>query len=174
MNLPIIDFVFLGIIVLCAIIALIRGFINEIFGMGVPIVSAWCAILLYKFLLPTFSSFIKTYILAVIISFLIVFIATFLVLKIIQVILKKIFEAKILSSLDRVLGFAFGVIEGLAFVAIILIILTAQPWFDVSSLLSGSFFYKLLSGIIAVPVENVVNAVNSVNTINPINAANKN
>ncbi len=168
MNLPIIDFIFIGIIVLCAIIALIRGFINEIFGMGVPIASAWLAILLYKFLLPTFSSFIKTYILAVIVSFLVVFIATFLVLKIIQVILKKIFEAKILSSLDRFLGFVFGLIEGFAFVAIILIILTAQPWFDVSSLLNGSIFYKLLSKIIAVPVENVVNAVNSINATNKI------
>ncbi len=168
MNLPIIDFIFIGIIVLCSIIALIRGFINEIFGMGVPIVSAWSAILLYKFLLPTFSDLIKIYVAAVVVSFLIIFIATFLVLKIIQSIIKKIFETKILSSLDRVLGFAFGLLEGLAFVAIILIILTAQPWFDVSSLLNGSIFYKILSGIIAVPVENVVNAVNTVNENLPV------
>lgn len=168
MNLPIIDFIFIGIIVLCSIIALIRGFINEIFGMGVPIVSAWSAILLYKFLLPTFSDLIKIYVAAVVVSFLIIFIATFLVLKIIQAIIKKIFETKILSSLDRVLGFAFGLLEGLAFVAIILIILTAQPWFDVSSLLNGSIFYKILSGIIAVPVENVVNAVNTVNENLPV------
>lgn len=168
MNLPIIDFIFIGIIVLCSIIALIRGFINEIFGMGVPIVSAWSAIFLYKFLLPTFSDLIKIYVAAVVVSFLIIFIATFLVLKIIQSIIKKIFETKILSSLDRVLGFAFGLLEGLAFVAIILIILTAQPWFDVSSLLNGSIFYKILSGIIAVPVENVVNAVNTVNENLPV------
>lgn len=168
MNLPIIDFIFIGIIVLCSIIALIRGFINEIFGMGVPIVSAWSAILLYKFLLPTFSDLIKIYVAAVVVSFLIIFIATFLVLKIIQAIIKKIFETKILSSLDRVLGFAFGLLEGLAFVAIILIILTAQPWFDVSSLLNGSIFYRILSGIIAVPVENVVNAVNTVNENLPV------
>lgn len=168
MNLPTIDFIFIGIIVLCSIIALIRGFINEIFGMGVPIVSAWSAILLYKFLLPTFSDLIKIYVAAVVVSFLIIFIATFLVLKIIQAIIKKIFETKILSSLDRVLGFAFGLLEGLAFVAIILIILTAQPWFDVSSLLNGSIFYRILSGIIAVPVENVVNAVNTVNENLPV------
>lgn len=168
MNLPIIDFIFIGIIVLCSIIALIRGFINEIFGMGVPIVSAWSAILLYKFLLPTFSDLIKIYVAAVVVSFLIIFIATFLVLKIIQSIIKKIFETKILSSLDRVLGFAFGLLEGLSFVAISLIILTAQPWFDVSSLLNGSIFYKILSGIIAVPVENVVNAVNTVNENLPV------
>lgn len=136
--------------------------------MGVPIVSAWSAILLYKFLLPTFSDLIKIYVAAVVVSFLIIFIATFLVLKIIQAIIKKIFETKILSSLDRVLGFAFGLLEGLAFVAIILIILTAQPWFDVSSLLNGSIFYRILSGIIAVPVENVVNAVNTVNENLPV------
>ncbi len=164
MNLPIIDLVFLVIILACAVVALIRGFINELFGMGVPVISAWVAILFYSRLVPVFGPLVKIHVLAVVISFLIFFAAVFVILKILQVLIKKIFSAKIFTSLDRILGLVFGLIEGLALVAIVLIILSAQSWFDVSELLSGSIFYKMLSGIIATPVEGVVNTVNTVSS----------
>ncbi len=164
MNLPIIDLIFLGIILVCAIVALIRGFINELFGMGVPVISAWVAILFYSRLVPVFDPLVKIHVLAVVISFLIFFAGIFIILKILQLLIKKIFSAKIFTSLDRILGFVFGLVEGLAIVAIVLIILSAQSWFDVSELLNGSIFYKMLSGVLAVPVEGVVNTVNSVSS----------
>ena len=78
---------------------------------------------------------------------------------IIRQLVSSIFENEIFSSLDKVLGFVFGVLEGLAIVAVILIILSGQTWFDVSKLLDSSVIYKLLKGIIAVPVQSFTNIV---------------
>ena len=88
-------------------------------------------------------------VLANIFAFVLVFILVFLIVKVIQQVVGKIFEGKILGQLNRLLGFAFGIVEGLAIVALVLIILTVQPWFDVSPILTGSIFYKIFQIFLA-------------------------
>lgn len=148
----ILDLIFLGIIVLCVAIATIKGFFTELFEKGAPIIAIWMAILFYKKLAAIFERFLDKHLLAVILSFLAIFIVAFVILKIVQMSLSKLFETKVLSQLDHILGFVFGILEGLAVCDIILIILTAQQWFDVSELLSHSFFYKMLKPFIFHPV----------------------
>lgn len=159
-QLPIIDFVFFVVVAAFAIIACFKGFVNELFDRGAPIIAVWSAIFGYKFLAAKLLPYVHFPVLANIFGFLIVFILVFLIVKVIQQVVGKIFEGKILGQLNRILGFAFGVVEGLAIVTLVLIILTVQPWFDVSSVLEGSIFYKIF-GIFLANIPSRHNAVES-------------
>ena len=142
-QLPIIDLVFFVVVTAFAIIACIKGFVDELFDRGAPIIAVWSAIFGYKVLAVKLLPYVRFPVLANIFAFILVFILVFLIVKVIQQVVGKIFEGKILGQLNRLLGFAFGVVEGLAIVAVVLIILTSQPWFDVSPILNGSIFYRM-------------------------------
>ncbi len=157
----IIDLVFLVIIVGCAIICFIRGFLEELFGKGIPIVSIICAVLFYRKIDALLISSVKNQIFSIILSLLIIFVVVFLVLKIIQLAIQKIFSGFIFKSLDRVLGLVFGLVEGVAIVCAILIVMNAQPWFDCSSVLEGSFFLKYLGSFVQAPAEVLRDTISS-------------
>ena len=74
---------------------------------------------------------------------------------------QKIFSGAILKSLDRFLGLVFGLVEGVAVVCIILLILTAQPWFNTDSILKGSLFLKYLEPVISIPKGAIKESVNN-------------
>ncbi len=149
-QLPIIDFVFFVVVAAFAIIACVKGFVDELFDRGAPLIAVWLAIFGYKMLAVKLLPYVRYPVLSNIFGFLLVFILVFLVVKVIQQIVGKIFEGKILGQLNRLLGFAFGIVEGLAIVALVLIILTAQPWFDVAPILSGSIFYRMFQVFLTV------------------------
>lgn len=145
----IIDIIFILIIISCAIFCTIKGFIDELFGVGCPILSGVLGIFFNKFLSVPLSKYIKQDWLCYTLSFAIIFITVFLILKIIQIIIKKIFDGSIFNSLDRVLGFIFGLLEGVAIVGIILYVINIQPWFlDLKELTSNSFFSRILSPLL--------------------------
>ena len=162
MNLPIVDLFFILIIVLCALVCLFKGFVASVFNKAAPIVALWAAVLGWRTLSAMLKDTIKISLLNYIASFLIIFIAVFVLVKILQMILGNIFEGRILGSLDRTLGFFFGIVEGLVIVLLIMIILTAQPWFDVSGIFTGSIFYKIFAPIVNSNVDAISNSVNSV------------
>ncbi len=148
----VLDFIFGAIILISAIVAVIKGLFRELFEKGAPIVAIWISILFYKRLTVVFEKYIDKHVLAAILAFLAIFVVVFLVLKIIQLSLQKLFDTPLLNPLDHFLGFVFGIIEGLAIVGLILLIISVQPWFNLSKLLSGSFFYKLLTPFITRPL----------------------
>lgn len=138
MSLGIIDYVFLGIIFLFAIVAAIKGFVKAIFGKLCWIIGILGAFLLFGYLSPVMQNYISNPTLAAIVSFAILFIVVFVVIKIIEVIISKIFSGEILKGLDKALGFLFGIAEGFAVVFALVFILTQQPWFDVSEITANS------------------------------------
>ena len=148
MSLPIIDLVFIVIIVVFAILASIKGFVGEVFDRGAPVISVWLAVLTYKRVAAPLKQHIQIPIIANILAFVLVFILAFVIIKIVQQLIGKIVEGKILKQLDHTLGFAFGVLEGLAVVALILLILLFQPWFQLGNLLDGSIFASILAKIL--------------------------
>ena len=58
----------------------------------------------------------------------------------IQVLIKSLFSGEIMGGLDKALGFFWGLAEGLLIVGVFCVILIVQPFFDLSELLSKSFF----------------------------------
>ncbi|MCR4578795.1 MAG: CvpA family protein [Treponema sp.] len=149
-NLPFttIDFVFSAIILIFAIVGVIKGFADNIFGKLAVIGGIIGAIYLYDDIAKKLWSHINNETLANIVAFISVFVVIFLVIKILQLIVKKIFSFSILNSLDRTLGFFFGIIEGFAVVALLIFLLNVQPFFSSEKLLEGSFYAKLTNQVI--------------------------
>lgn len=152
MTVPVIDLIFLLIVLVFAIIGAVNGFLNEVFGKAAPFVSAWVAILFYDKLVGPIEQNISIHWLSVILAFILIFVIVFIVMKILQILIRQIFDGEIFTSLDRFLGFLLGVAEGMAIVCIVLIIMISQPWFSVDNVLSGSYFLKLLGPIVSTSV----------------------
>ena len=147
MSFTVIDWVFSGIILIFAISGVIKGFIDNVFGKIAFIAGILLGYLFYKDIAAILSKDIKFPFAANILAFLLIFVVTFLVIKIIQMIVSKVFEWSILKSLDRTLGFIFGLVEGAAVVCLAIFLLTAQPFINVENLFDGSFYYNLVTSL---------------------------
>ena len=147
MSFATIDWIFSIIILIFAVSGLIKGFIDNVFGKIAFVAGILLAYLFYKDVATGLLKDIKIPVAANIISFLLIFVVTFLVIKIIQMIVAKVFEWSILKSLDRTLGFIFGIVEGIAVVCLIVFLLTAQPFFNTQTLFEGSFYFNLIQSI---------------------------
>ena len=139
-----IDWIFSIIILIFAISGVIKGFIDNVFGKIAFVAGILLAYLFYKDIATGLLKDIKIPVAANVIAFLLIFVVTFLVIKIIQMIVAKVFEWSILKSLDRTLGFIFGIVEGLALVCLIVFLLSAQPFFNTQTIFDGSFYYNII------------------------------
>lgn len=152
MTFTFIDIVFLIIIAVFAIMAMIHGFIQELFGKIAVIAGVVAGFYFCGLLAPHISKIIKIPAVDVVLAFILIFITAFLLVKIVQIIIGTIFSGEILKSLDRVLGLAFGAIEGILVVSCILIALKAQIWFNFDSLTDSSTIYRILAPYLSSPI----------------------
>lgn len=157
MTFTVIDWIFSLIIFAFAIVGIIKGFIDNVFGKLALVLGIFIAILFYKNIAGGLLKDIKIPFAANIIAFLLVFVVVFLIVKIVQMIVSKVFEWSILKSLDRTLGFFFGIVEGAVVICLIILLLDAQPFFDVSSLFDGSFYHNLVSSFLTARKEAGIN-----------------
>lgn len=157
MSFTIIDWIFSLIILAFAIGGIIKGFIDNIFGKLALVLGIFIAILFYKNIAALLLKDIKFPFAANIIAFLLIFVVVFLIVKIIQMIVSKVFEWSILKSLDRTLGFFFGIVEGAVVICLIILLLDAQPFINVNSLFDGSFYYNLVSTLLTARKEAGIN-----------------
>lgn len=144
MTFTVIDWIFGILVLIFALSGLVKGFVDCVFNKLCWILGLILACLFYDDAGRMILGSIENTALANVLGFIIVFIAVFLVVKLIQIVVSKIFQLNILKSLDRVLGFAFGIIEGCVVVALVIFILTKQPFFSADKLLEGSMFYSIL------------------------------
>jgi membrane protein required for colicin V production len=159
MTVALIDVIFLIVMVIVAIGATIKGFIHEFFGKVAFFLGLLCAVLFYDDFTPIVMKYVKTEFLAPILSFLLIFIIIYLIISIIKVFVGKLFQGEVMGGLNRLLGFFFGAAEGLLIVAVIIILLTAQPWIDVSRLFANSIFFGILKGFLVEPTNYLNNIV---------------
>ncbi len=139
------DLVFFAVLIFFIIKVTVRGFIAEFFSKAAVIVGALIAVVFYKLLTPFITQLLGPKALSPIIAFLILFLSSYLVIKLVEVLLGSLFSSKSLKSLDRALGFFLGLIEGLLIIAILLMIITIQPFVQPAAVLDDSIFAKLLS-----------------------------
>ena len=147
MEFAVVDWIFSGIILIFGISGIIKGFIDNVFGKIAFIAGIILGYLFYKDIATGLLKDIKVPYAANIIAFLLIFVVTFLIIKIVQMIVAKVFEWSILKSLDRTLGFIFGMVEGAAVVCLIIFLLDAQPFFNSRGILDGSFFYNITTSL---------------------------
>lgn len=155
MHFTFIDIVFTVIVLFFAIMACAHGLIKELFGKLAIIAGVVVALIFSSKLSPNLEKIINNQAVCLVLSFILLFIVAFLLVKIIQTLIGNIFKGDILKSLDRVLGFVLGAIEGLAIICAILIIVCAQPWFDSSVITNDSFYWSALEKILTDPIEYV-------------------
>lgn len=149
MSFTVIDWIFSVLIVLLAFNGLFKGFIENVFGKLALILGILFACMFYKKAVESLFKGINNPTLQNILAFLLVFVVVFLLVKILQMIIGKLFSWQPLKSLDRTLGFCFGIVEGLAVVWLIIFLLTIQPFFNADSLISGSFFAGLINSFLS-------------------------
>ena len=147
MTFTIIDWIFSILIIIFAISGLIKGFIDNVFGKIAFIAGILLGYIFYKDVARDLLKDIKVPYAANIIAFLLIFVVTFLIIKLVQMIVSKVFEWSILKSLDRTLGFIFGIVEGGAVVCLIIFLLSVQPFFPAQNLFEGSFYYNLVTSL---------------------------
>jgi membrane protein required for colicin V production len=109
--------------------------------------------LIVAFLLyPQGAVYVKTkmniHVMPEVLAFAALFVGIFIVVKIFEHILRDIVQRVQLGSVDKLLGILWGAVEGLLVVSLAIFVLSIQPLFDASPLLSKSFFAHYLLPLI--------------------------
>ncbi|MDR0910604.1 MAG: CvpA family protein [Spirochaetaceae bacterium] len=160
----IIDIVFAALSLALAIRGAFRGLIEELSSMAALVLGVIAGLAfraqLGAFILARWEKLDSRLIwLPDVLAFLGILVAVFLVIKLIGLLLKNISKRIMLSDLDKILGFAFGLIEGLTLSGLILFILqmlsvSAIP--ALSSVMEGSLFAKFLLPVANETVNNFI------------------
>ena len=163
-NIPVIDMIFLILIVLMVIRVYFRGFIVEVFSWATLIVSIWGAVLLHSAGAAIIRNRIMQNVefIPEVIAFGAVFIVIMLFFKMLEHILKDVVTGAKLGGVNKFLGAIFGLVEGLTLVALILFVLTIQPLFDATNIILNSIFAEILLPIIRIPFDRGVGIADTV------------
>ena len=136
-DFQVIDIIFIILTVLMVIHGFIRGFVTELFSWA----SLAIGILAAVFLHPPVAVFIRdrfmpevSY-LPEILAFIVIFVAGMVVCKLLEQIFRNVVSGANLGGLDKVLGAAFGFVEGIAIAGLIIFVLSVQPFFDVHGII---------------------------------------
>ena len=146
MGIAAVDIVFIVIIFIFALHCAVKGFVSEVMSLAAVILGILSAIFFFRsgaaFIRETFMPGIMA--LPEILAFIVIFFIVFAVIKLLETMLKTIIEGIHLGTLNRVLGFIFGVAEGVIVVCLLLFVIYVQPFADSARILNGSFFAELL------------------------------
>ena len=162
-NFPVIDLIFLILIVLMLIHGYVKGFIAELFSWAAIVLSMLAAVFLY----PMGASYIRGKAMAnvryvpEILAFIAIFLIVMIVLKMVERVLKDVIMGAHLGGADKVLGALFGLFEGFALTAIILFILSVQPIFDASKVIGDSIFAEILLPLVSIPLNRGKQVINT-------------
>ena len=151
----ILDIISIGIIAILAIRCAFRGFITEIMSMAALILGILAAVFFSKAGAVLIDNYIGLSRWNQIIAFIVIFLLVYVLLKLIESIIHKILEKIKLDKLDRLLGFALGVVEGAIVVILIVYLLRVQPLLDLTEVLDGSFFAGLVLEIVPIFIPEV-------------------
>lgn len=114
-NLPVsaLDLIVMGIVLISALLAAVRGFTREVLAIGSWIAAAAAAYALHPALLPYARDYIPNANLALAAAIAAVFLGTLVIVSFITVKLSDMILDSKIGALDRTLGFLFGAARGL-------------------------------------------------------------
>ena len=169
-NIPVIDMIFLILVVLMIMHGYVKGFLEEIFSWAALVLAIWVAVLLH----PAGAEYIRgkamqnvRYI-PEILAFIAIFAIVMVLLKMLEHVLKDVIMGAKLGEANKMLGAIFGLIEGLTLVAVILFVLTIQPLFNASTIIADSIFAQILLPLVRIPFDRGAGIVNTVLLFQPL------
>lgn len=115
------DGIAIGIVVLSGLLALARGFVRELLGIGAWIGAGLAAFVFYPLIEVQLAGVVHEQKLILPLSIGIVFVVVLIVLSILSAWLGSMVRDSMLAGLDRTLGFAFGLVRGAVIVCLVYI-----------------------------------------------------
>jgi len=145
------DVVFLVIIVICFVFGLIKGLLRMVIGVAAVIAGLIIAALYYRPFSRVFSRLFSAEIWAQLVAFVIIFIAVLALGALVSFLLSKVVKGP-LRFIDRVLGGALGLIEGILICGVLVIAQLAFPVDKQALMRSGCapYCYWLTKGMVQV------------------------
>ncbi|MDR1221201.1 MAG: CvpA family protein [Treponema sp.] len=149
MQLAVIDIVCFGLILVFAIRAMLKGFVEEAFSIGAMALGIATGFFFYKngaaFIREKLPDLAGVKVAPEVLSFIALFIIVFLVMKFIEKIISDIMIRTNLGGIDKFLGFFLGIFQGLCFTAFVFFVIYIQPLFDPASVTTDSLFAAFLA-----------------------------
>lgn len=149
MTIAIFDMVMIALVMILTVRGAIKGFVSEFFSKAAVLLGALAAVLFFGRLSPYVVQVLGADVYPKAVSFLVIFLAVYLVVKLFQHLAGTAVQGETMTSLDRALGIFLGIAEGVVLVAVILMFLRAQKWFDARPILEGSLVDRLLGPLTA-------------------------
>jgi membrane protein required for colicin V production len=113
MPITLLDLILIGVMLISAILAMIRGFMREVLSIAAWIVAAVTTLYSYSKLLPLAKSYVNNDIIATVAVVAGTFLLTLLVFSVVTVRFSDLVLDSRVGALDRTLGFLFGLGRGL-------------------------------------------------------------
>lgn len=124
------DFIVLGIVFLSGVLAMFRGFVHEVLSLVSWVLAYFIAAKYYHLLEPWVHHHIKNETGASLAAGTGLFLIVLLVCALLSNVIVGLVRGKALNTIDRSLGFAFGLIRGALVISIVYLALTAIFWPD--------------------------------------------
>lgn len=139
MSLAVIDIIFISLILIASLRGAFIGMIAELLSIASLFISLLLATVFYpdgaKWI-NAHSSSLENF--AFIIAFAGIFLASYILFKLFQKGVVHMIDETRFESVDKLLGFFFGILEGILFCFLIVYILNFQTFFDISKMVRGS------------------------------------
>ena len=118
MPITLLDVILIGVMLISAVLAMIRGFMREILSIAAWILAALATLYSYAKLLPYAKSYVNNDIVATAAVVAGTFLLTLLVVSVVTVRFSDMVLDSRVGALDRTLGFVFGLARGLIIVVV--------------------------------------------------------
>jgi membrane protein required for colicin V production len=118
MPITLLDVILIGVMLISAILAMIRGFMREILSIAAWVIAAVATLYSYSKILPYAKSYVNNDIVATAAVVAGTFLLTLLVVSIVTVRFSDMVLDSRVGALDRTLGFLFGLARGLIIVVV--------------------------------------------------------
>lgn len=112
MPISILDLVVVGVVIISALLAAVRGFTREVLAIVAWVAAAAAAWFLHPLLLPRIKDYVTNPNIALVIAIGAIFVIVLLVVSILTVKLSDFILDSRIGALDRTLGFLFGAARG--------------------------------------------------------------
>ncbi len=113
MPVTLLDLIVIGVMLISALLAMVRGFTREVLAVAAWLAAALAALLLQKHLSPYLHPYIKSDTLLPWISAAAIFLATLLIVSLITIRISDMILDSRVGAIDRTFGFVFGAARGL-------------------------------------------------------------
>jgi|SRR3954454_152754 membrane protein required for colicin V production len=113
MPVTLLDLIVIGVMLISALLAMVRGFTREVLSIAAWIAAAAAALFLYPFVLPYITPYVKNPTVAQLVAGGAVFLIVLIVVSFITIRLSDMILDSRIGAVDRTLGFVFGAGRGL-------------------------------------------------------------